>query len=57
MYFNKTCHENVMGGSRGGTGGSDPAEKSQNYNKTGPDPIKIHTATKPAINVLPAKRT
>ena len=40
----------------GGTGGSDPPEKSQNYNKTGPDPIKIHTATKPAINVLPAKR-
>ena len=45
-----------MGGSRGGTLGS-PPEKSQNIGflcNTGPDPLKIHKATKPAFNVGPS---
>ena len=45
-----------MGGSRGGTGGPDPPEKSQKIgflSNTGPDLLKNHKATKPAFNVGP----
>ena len=43
--------------SRGGTGGPDPPEESQNigfFSNTGPDPLKNHKATKPAFNVGPS---
>ena len=43
-----------MGGSRGGTGGTDPPEKSQKIGflcNTRPDPLKNHKATKPAFTV------
>ena len=42
-----------IGGSRGGTGGPDSSEKSQNIgflSNTGPDPLKNHKAIKPALN-------
>ena len=48
-----------MGGSRGGTGGPDPPPPPKNHknigflSNTGPDPLKIHKATKPACNVGP----
>ena len=50
----------AIGGSRRGTGGSGPPpppEKSQKYRdlcNTGPDSLKNHKATKPALNVGPA---
>ena len=40
--------------SRGGTGGLDPLKKHKNIgfpSNTGPDLIKINTASKPAFNV------
>ena len=43
-----------MGEARGGTGGPEPPEKSQNIgflSNTGLDPLKNHKATKPASNV------
>ena len=46
-----------MGGSRGGTRGSDPPENSQNkgfLSNAGPDPLKNHEAIKPAFNVGPS---
>ena len=45
-----------MGGSREGTGGPDPPEKSQKIgflSNTGPDLLKNHKATKQAFNVGP----
>ena len=43
-----------MGKARGGTGGPNPPEKSQNIgflSNTGLDPLKNHKATKPAFIV------
>ena len=45
-----------MCGSRGGTGGLDPPEKSQNIgflSNTGSDHLTNHEATKPVFNVRP----
>ena len=45
---------------RGGTGGSDPPTPPENHKNiefpfnTGPDPIKIHKATKSAFNGGPS---
>ena len=47
-----------MGGSRGGGGDSDPLKITKILvgflSNTGPDPLKNHKATKPAINVGPS---
>ena len=47
-----------MGGSRGGGGGVGPPKITKILvgflSNTGPDPLKNHKATKPAINVGPS---
>ena len=46
-----------MSGFRGGIGGPDNPEKSQNIgflSNTGPDPLKNHNATIPAFNDGPS---
>ena len=59
INFSRVTSSELIGGSRGGTGDPDspPPEKSQNkgfLNNTGPDPLKSHIATKPALNVEPS---
>ena len=50
---NSAAYEH-MGGSREGTGGPDPPEKSQKYINIGPNPLKKYKATKPAFYVGPS---
>ena len=56
-YHGQSHQGECMGGSRGGTGGPDPPEKSQKsigfLCNTGTDPLKNYKAIKPAFSVGP----